>query len=78
MVEPAITTANTRNTIPGDETARIAPATAGPASAMPVSIQPMTTFAAVSSSGRREISGRRTACVGRVSVTAVAAIAESA
>jgi hypothetical protein len=43
-----------------------------------LSIQPETTFAAVSSSGVRASDGSSTACAGRVIVTAVAAAAANA
>ena len=54
------------------------PASAGATSTLTLSIQPETTLVAVSSSGVRASAGTSAAWVGRVIVTAVAAIAASA
>ena len=72
------TTDMTANTTPAPTEPSRRPASAGAASRLALSIQPATTFAAVSSSGVRASDGVRTACAGRVTVTAVAAIAAQA
>ena len=54
------------------------PASAGATRTLRLSIQPEATLVAVSSSGVRASPGTSAACVGRVIVTAVAAIAASA
>ncbi len=61
-------TAPARNTDPGVATTRIAAAVSGPSSVPRPSVDPARPFAAVSSSGVREIAGSRAPCVGRVSV----------
>ncbi len=72
------TTAMTAKTAPAPPTPSRTPASAGATRTLRLSIQPATTFAAVSSSGVRASDGRSTACAGRVTVTAVAATAASA
>jgi len=67
-----------RNTQPGPQCAISKPATAGATSTLTLSFQPETTFAAVSSCGARASAGVRAANVGRVTVTAVAAIVAAA
>ena len=67
----------TANTVPGLPTASSSPVRAGAASIAMLSIQPETTFVAVSSSGERASAGSSAACVGRVTVTADAATAAS-
>ena len=68
----------TAKTVPAPPRPSRTPASAGATSTLRLSIQPATTFAAVSSSGVRASDGRSTACAGRVTVTAVAATAASA
>ena len=68
----------TANTDPGPDTPSSTPATAGATSTLTLSFQPEITLAAVSSSGRWASAGSSTACVGRVTVTAVAATAAHA
>ncbi len=67
-----------RNTQPGPAVASRTPASAGATSTLTLSVQPKTTFDAVSSSGTRASAGASAACVGRVTVTAVAATAAQA
>src|SRR4029077_19639895 len=76
--DASATTAITAKTVPGPLKPRITPASAGASSTLRLSIQPETTFVAVSSSGGRASAGVNADWVGRVIVTAVAATAASA
>jgi hypothetical protein len=75
--EATATAAITAKTHPGEATASSTPVRAGAAKTLTLSIQPETTFVAVSSSGVRARAGTSADWVGRVTVTQVAATAAS-